>query len=94
MVKNLPANAGHLVPSLGRADAPGEGNGNPLQNSCLENSMDRGAWQTVVHGVARELDVTEATEQRSVQFNRSVTPLCTHSAHIVNPNLPVSPPLP
>ena len=56
--------------------------------------MDRGAWQTVVHGVARELDVTEATEQWSVQFNRSVTPLCTHSAHIVNPNLPVSPPLP
>ena len=56
--------------------------------------MDRGAWQTAVHGVARELDVTEATEQRSVQFNRSVTPLCIHSAHIVNPNLPVSPPFP
>ena len=31
----------------------GKGNGNPLQNSCLENSMDRGAWQTIVHGVAR-----------------------------------------
>ena len=32
---------------------PGEGNGNPLQDSCLENSMDRGAWQTTVHGVAK-----------------------------------------
>ena len=46
MVKNSPANAGDerdrgLVPGSGRS--PGEGNGNPLQNSCLENSMDRGA---------------------------------------------------
>ena len=48
MVKNLPANAGDtgdtgLVPGLGTS--PGVGNGNPLQYSCLENSMDRGAWQ-------------------------------------------------
>ena len=44
-------NAGHLgsIPGLGRI--PGEGNGNPLQCSCLENSMDRGAWQARVHGV-------------------------------------------
>ena len=46
-VKNLPANAGDerdvgLIPGLGRS--PGEGNGNPFQYSCLENSMDRGAW--------------------------------------------------
>ena len=33
--------------------SPGEGNGNPLQNSCLENPMDRGAWQAIVCGVAR-----------------------------------------
>ena len=39
------------IPGLGRS--PGEGNGNPLQYSCLENSMDRGAWQAIVHGVAR-----------------------------------------
>ena len=39
------------VPGLGRS--PGEGNGNPLQNSCLENSMDRGAWWATVHGVAK-----------------------------------------
>ena len=38
-----------LIPGLGRS--PGEGNGNPLQYSCLENPMDRGAWQATVHGV-------------------------------------------
>ena len=45
MVKNLPANAGvsGLIPGLGRSS--GEGKGNPLQHSCLENPMDRGAWQ-------------------------------------------------
>ena len=37
------------IPGLGRS--PGEGNGNPLQYSCLENPMDRGAWQATVHGV-------------------------------------------
>ena len=57
-VKNLPANAGDAgsIPGLGRS--PGEGNGNPLQYSCLENPMDRGAWQAAVHGVAKELDTT------------------------------------
>ena len=40
-----------LIPGLGRS--PGEGNGNPLQYSCLENPMDRGAWRVTVHGVAR-----------------------------------------
>ena len=40
-----------LIPGLGRS--PGEGNGNPLQYSCLENSMDRGTWQAIVHGVTR-----------------------------------------
>ena len=40
-----------LSPGLGRS--PGEGNGNPLQYYCLENPMDRGAWQATVHGVAK-----------------------------------------
>ena len=38
---------------LGWGGSPGEGNGNPLQYSCLENSMDRGVWQATVHGVAK-----------------------------------------
>ena len=46
-----------LVPGLGRS--PGEGNGNPLQYSCLENPMDRGAWRATVHGVRKELDTAE-----------------------------------
>ena len=52
-VKNLPANAGDmgLIPGLGRF--PGVGSGNPLQYSCLENPVDRGAWQGTVHEVTR-----------------------------------------
>ena len=48
-----PANAGEMgsIPGMGRS--PREGNGNPLQYSCLENSMDRGAWWTRVHGVTK-----------------------------------------
>ena len=41
------------IPGLGRS--PGEGNGNPLQYSCLENPMDKGGWQATVHGVAKSL---------------------------------------
>ena len=52
-VTNSPANVGDMgsVPGLGIS--PGGGNGNPLQYSCLENPMDRGAWQAIVHGVAQ-----------------------------------------
>ena len=53
MVKNLPAVQETRVQSLGWEDPPGERNGNPLQHSCLENSMDRGAWWATVHGVAK-----------------------------------------
>ena len=51
--KESACNAGELglIPGSGRS--PGEGNGNPLQYSCLENPMDRGAWWATVHGVAR-----------------------------------------
>ena len=56
VIKNPPANAGSardagLIPGSGRS--PGKGNGNPLQYSCLEKSMDRGAWWPTVHGVAK-----------------------------------------
>ena len=59
VVQNSPANAGDkgLIPGSGRS--PGEGNGNPLQYSCLGNPMDRGAWRATVHGVTKELDTTE-----------------------------------
>ena len=46
-------NAGDLGSVSGLGRSPGEGNGNPLQYSCLENPMDRGAWQAIVHWVAR-----------------------------------------
>ena len=63
VVKNPPANAGNIrdvgfIPGLGRS--PGGGHGNPLQYSCLENPMDRGAWQATVYRVA-ESDTTEVT---------------------------------
>ena len=56
VVKNPPTNAGYirdmgLIPGLGRS--PRGGHGNPLQYSCLENPMDRGAWRATVHGVAK-----------------------------------------
>ena len=61
MVRNLSANAGgmrdtSLIPGLGKS--PGGGNGNPLQYSCPENSMDRGDWTATVHRVAKESDTT------------------------------------
>ena len=58
VVKNPPINAGDagLIPGSGRS--PGEGNGNPLQYSCLENAMDRGAWWALVCGVTKESDTT------------------------------------
>ena len=58
MVKNLPANvgdAGDSVSILGSGRSLGEGNGNPLQCSCLENPMDTGAWWATVHGVAKSV---------------------------------------
>ena len=62
MVKNPPANVGDsrdmgLIPGSGRL--PGTGNDNPLQYSCLENPMDRGAWWAAVHGVEKESDTVK-----------------------------------
>ena len=60
-LKNPPVNAGDIrdkgsITGLGRS--PGEGNGNPLQYSCLENPMEREAWQAAAHGIAKDLDMT------------------------------------
>ena len=62
VVKNLPANVGDIrdvgsIPRSGRS--PGGEHGNPLQYSCLENPMDRGAWLAIV--LSKELDMTETT---------------------------------
>ena len=65
-VKNLFANAGDaggLVSIQESGSSPGEGHGNPLPYSCLENSTDRGAWGAIVHEVA-ESDTAEVTEHK------------------------------
>ena len=54
-VKKLPANAGGVSSILGLGRSPGEGNDNPLQNTCLGNPMDRGAWQATVQGVKKRV---------------------------------------
>ena len=63
MLKHMLANEGNAgdkvsIPGSGRS---GVGSGKPLQYSCLENPMERGAWQAIVHGVAKESDTTEVT---------------------------------
>ena len=64
MVKIPPDNEGDIrdtgsIPESGRS--PGGGHGHPLQDSCLENSIDRAAWRATVHGVTRGMDTTEVT---------------------------------
>ena len=64
VVKNPPASAGDARDTgsmLGLGRSPGEGNGNPLQCSCLENPRDGGAWWAAVYGVIQSWDTTEAT---------------------------------
>ena len=72
VVKNPPANAGDtgdtvLIPGWERF--PGEGSGNPFQYSCLENSMDKGAWRATVPGVTEELDMTSQETRQQQQCN-------------------------
>ena len=69
-VKNLPANAGDIrdvgsIPGSGRS--PEEIPSNPLQYSCLENSMDKGAWWAIFHGAHKESDMTEHTHQQLIR---------------------------
>ena len=58
VLKNLPAHAGDSGSIPGSERSRGEGNGYPLQYSCLENPMDRGVWWAIVHGVSKESDMT------------------------------------
>ena len=68
-VKASACNAGDLGLILGSGRSPGEGNGNPLQYSCLENPMDRGAWWAIVHGVAESR--TQLSDFTSLHFNHN-----------------------
>ena len=83
MVENLPANAGDvssmgLIPGSGRF--LGGGNSNSLQNSCLENSMDRRARWAIVDGFTKELNTTECAHTHSVGFLHE---LCPFSLYIL-----------
>ena len=71
MVKNLQCRRPGLDPGSGRS--PGEGNGNPLQHSSLENPMDRGAWRATVHGIT-ESDTTEWLAYKLTHADQ-----CTHT---------------
>ena len=71
MVKNLPANVGDVDSIPGSGRSPGEGNGNPLQYSCLENPMDRGAWRETVPGV-RETDMTQQLNNNFVLYGNTL----------------------
>ena len=68
MVKNLSASAGEIgsIPELGRS--PGEGNGNPLQYSCLKNPMNKGAWWATVHEDLKVLDMTGRLSTHTQNF--------------------------
>ena len=80
MVKASAYNAGDLgsIPGLGRST--GEGNGNLLQYSCLENPMDKGAWQATVHGVAKSRTrLSDFTSLKPEGEGRDSNPLaCSH----------------
>ena len=75
MVKNWPANVRDIrvagsIPGLGRS--PGGGHGNPLQYSCLENPMDRGAWWTMVHRVSKSQTRLKQLSSSSREPKKSV----------------------
>ena len=59
VIKTPPANAGDMGSTPGSGRSPGEGNGHPLQHSCLGNPMDGGAWWAIIHGVTKELDTIQ-----------------------------------
>ena len=71
MVKNPPDNTRNAGSIPGSGRSPGGGQGIPLQYSCLGNHMDRGAWWATVHGVAKELDMTQ-------QLKRQTPPVTAH----------------
>ena len=82
-VKNSPANAGDADWALGLRRSPGGGNVNPFQYSCLENSMDRGAWWATVHRVTHTHKINQFTQQ-------GFGDLCLSPAATLTPGQPLS----
>ena len=78
MVKNL-CHAGGLGSITGSERSPGEGNGNPLQYSCLENPMDRVAWQATVHGVTESWTQLRNTHTHTHTHTQKCNGLIEHS---------------
>ena len=70
VVRNPPANAGDADSIPGSGRSPREGNGNPLQYSCLGNPIDRGAWWAAVHGVTEELETTTKQQQQRKRIRK------------------------
>ena len=72
MVKNPPVNVGNecLIPGSGRSS--GEGNGNPLQYSCLGNPMDRGSWLDIVHGSGKRVGHNLVTKEQQLINNAAI----------------------
>ena len=92
LVKNPPANAGDTGSIPGSGRYPGEGHGNPLQYSCLGNPMDRGDLWTIVHGVAKELDMEKKKRERERHGSDQTITITYHfvllfNYHGVHPSL-------
>ena len=88
--KQFASNAGDTVsvPRSGRS--PGEGNGHPLQYSCLRNPMDRGVWQDTIHGVA-ESNTTKQQQKYQLYFNKTTGKKCLYYIYtLLLPNLSYS----
>ena len=77
--KNSPAMQETRIQSLDREDSPGEGNGYPLQYSCLENSMDRGGWGATVHEVAKESYTTQQLNSSNSNAHKMLS--SSHTLH-------------
>ena len=86
------AGAPSLIPGLGRS--PGEGNGNPLQDSCLGNPMDRGAWESTVHGITKsqtQLSNWAHMHFFSILLNEKISNIMKHcKGFAMNTNIPTT----
>ena len=90
VAKNLPTNAGDAASIPGSEKSPGEGNGNPLQYSGLENSMYRGAWWATMHGVAKSHNwATEHATPMQPQYIKSSYSSISRKKNFIDPNLKI-----